>query len=66
MGVDNDVRHFCHTLRLGVSNWQWSGKFGQRAHMAGYTAEPERVGFEFQSRKHFTRLEGRLTKRRSR
>ncbi len=26
-----------------------AAKFGQRAHMAGYRAEPERVGFEFQT-----------------
>ena len=39
-------------------------KFGQRAHMAGYSAERERVALEFQKRKYFTRVEGRLTKKR--
>ena len=58
-------------ISVTLSDWAClignvAAKFGQSVHMAGYTAEPERVGFEFQNRGNFTRLEGRLTKRRSR
>jgi hypothetical protein len=41
-------------ISVALSDWacligNGAAKFGQSAHMAGYTAEPEGVGFEFKT-----------------